>query len=135
MDAAHVAVEWNDADPVGVFVSADPGTGPDKAEVVSKADRSGRVVVPSAVTERRYFILRDGGDQSVVRVAERVLPLEQGSNFRDVGGYAGAGGKHVAWGNIAYHSSHEQRYGVWLKRILTRAKAFSGIYASRREIA
>lgn len=100
VDAAHVAVEWNDADPVGVFVSADPGTGPDKAEVVSKADRSGRVVVPSAVTERRYFILRDGGDQSVVRVAERVLPLEQGSNFRDVGGYAGAGGKHVAWGRI-----------------------------------
>lgn len=100
IDAAHVAVEWKDADPVGVFATADPQSGTEKAEVIAKADRSGRVVVPSAVTDRRYFILRDGGDQSVVRVAERVLPLEQGSNFRDVGGYTGAGGKRVAWGRI-----------------------------------
>ncbi|WP_298282732.1 tyrosine-protein phosphatase, partial [Novosphingobium sp.] len=30
----------------------------------------------------------------------RVLPLEQGSNFRDAGGYLGADGKRVAWGKI-----------------------------------
>lgn len=100
IDAGHVAVEWKDTDPVSVFVSADPEAEPGKATVVAKADRSGRVVVPSTATERRYFILRDGGDQSIVRVAERVLPLEQGSNFRDVGGYTGAGGKRVAWGRI-----------------------------------
>ena len=70
------------------------------AETVAKADRSGRIVVASTASERRYFILRDHGDRSLLRVAERVLPLEQGSNFRDVGGYQGADGKHVAWGKI-----------------------------------
>lgn len=70
------------------------------AEVVATTDRSGRVVVPYATTDRRYFILRDHGDKSVLHVAERVLPLEQGSNFRDGGGYKGADGKHVAWGRI-----------------------------------
>lgn len=100
VDAEHVAVEWKDADAVSVFVSSTPKADVKKAEVVAKADRSGRVVVPYAVTDRRYFILRDHGDKSVLHVAERVLPLEQGSNFRDVGGYKGAGGKQVAWGKI-----------------------------------
>lgn len=100
IDAGHVAVEWKDADPVSVFVSASSKADVKTAEVVAKADRSGRVVVPYATTDRRYFILRDHGDKSVLHLAERVLPLEQGSNFRDVGGYKGADGKHVAWGRI-----------------------------------
>jgi protein-tyrosine phosphatase len=100
IDTGHVAVEWKDADPVSVFVSPSPKADVKKAEVVAKADRSGRVVVPYATTDRRYFILRDHGDKSVLHVAERVLPLEQGSNFRDAGGYKGADGKHVAWGRI-----------------------------------
>ncbi|MFN3424530.1 MAG: tyrosine-protein phosphatase [Novosphingobium meiothermophilum] len=100
IDAGHVAVEWQDADPVSVFVADAPDADPKKARLLAKAERSGRVVVPYATTERRYFILRDHGDRSVLRVAERVLPLEQGSNFRDAGGYPAAGGKHVAWGRI-----------------------------------
>ena len=32
------------------------------------------------------------------------------------------------------NSKNERHYGIWLKRTLIRAKAFSGIYASRREI-
>lgn len=100
VDAEHVALEWKDADPVSVFVSSDPEAAVNKTAAVAKADRSGRVVVASPAGERRYFILRDHGDKSVLRLAERVLPLEQGSNFRDVGGYKGADGKHVAWGKI-----------------------------------
>lgn len=100
VDAGHVAVEWQDADPVSVFVSATAKADVKEAEVLAKAARSGRVVVPYAATDRRYFMLRDHGDKSVLHVAERVLPLEQGSNFRDAGGYKGADGKHVAWGKI-----------------------------------
>ncbi|MGE8136376.1 tyrosine-protein phosphatase [Novosphingobium subterraneum] len=100
IDSGHVAVEWKDADPVSVFVSAVPQADRKGARAVVKADRSGRVVVASQVNERRYFLLRDHGDRSVLRVAERVLPLEQGSNFRDIGGYKGADGKHVAWGKV-----------------------------------
>uniref|UniRef100_UPI00260590E6 tyrosine-protein phosphatase n=1 Tax=Novosphingobium sp. TaxID=1874826 RepID=UPI00260590E6 len=36
----------------------------------------------------------------ITRVAERLIPLEAGSNFRDIGGYPAAGGKHVKWGLI-----------------------------------
>jgi len=35
-----------------------------------------------------------------VAAHDRVVPLEQASNFRDLGGYRGAGGKHVRWGRI-----------------------------------
>jgi protein-tyrosine phosphatase len=100
IDAGHVAVEWKDADPVSVFVSPSPTVDLKKAELVLKSNRSGRVVVPYEISERRYFTLRDHGDKSVLHVAERAVPLQQGSNFRDAGGYVGADGKRVAWGRI-----------------------------------
>ena len=49
---------------------------------------------------RRYVALRDNGDGSLFIAAERALPLERGSNFRDLGGYPGADGKRVVWGRI-----------------------------------
>src|SRR3546814_13059477 len=52
------------------------------------------------VTARPYFMLRDQRDGGMIRVAERALPLEHGSNFRDIGGYSAAGGKHRRWGMI-----------------------------------
>jgi protein-tyrosine phosphatase len=45
-----------------------------------------------------YLRLRDRADGTVVTVAERWLPLAQGSNFRDLGGYPVADGKTVRWG-------------------------------------
>src|SRR3546814_7040686 len=50
---------------------------------------------------------------------ERALPLEHGSNFRDIGGYPAAGGKHVRWGMIfrsggtpLLNDADEQRIGA-----------------------
>lgn len=100
IDAGHIAIEWSDADPVTVLASSDPAGADASSEVVAKADLSGRIVLPATAAQRRYYTLRDGGDGSVMRVAERVLPLEQGSNFRDVGGHIGADGKQVVWGRI-----------------------------------
>ena len=100
IDAGHIAIEWSDADPVTISASSDPAGADASAEVIAKADRSGRIVLAATAGQRRYYTLRDGGDGSVRRVAERVLPLEQGSNFRDVGGYTGADGKQVMWGRI-----------------------------------
>src|SRR3546814_13513140 len=55
----------------------------------------------------------------MIRVAERALPLEHGSNFRDIGGYPAAGGKHVRWGMIfrsggtpLLNDADEQRIGA-----------------------
>jgi len=100
LDAGHIAIEWSDADPVTVLASSDPVGAEASAEVIATGDRSGRIVLAATAAQRRYYTLRDGGDGSVLHVAERVLPLEQGSNFRDVGGYTGADGKQVVWGRI-----------------------------------
>jgi protein-tyrosine phosphatase len=48
-------------------------------------------------------ILRDA-DGATVRGAERLIPLQGGSNFRDLGGYPAADGKHVRWG-LLYRSA------------------------------
>lgn len=100
VDAASVRLRWTDRDPVTVYRTDRPDTPVDQAVPVSHAVRGGALTVAAPAGERSYFILRDGGDGSVVRLAERVLPLQQGSNFRDVGGYKGAGGLTVKWGRI-----------------------------------
>lgn len=98
--AGNVVVTWRAANPVDVYVSAGPGPAPTRETLVSRHDRDGRETVAAAGTERRIFLLRDARSGEVTRVAERVLPLEHGSNFRDLGGYPAANGKHVRWGLI-----------------------------------
>jgi protein-tyrosine phosphatase len=96
----RVVVTWTDSDPVDVFVADGPEVGISAARLVSDDNRSGRFEFAADPAKRPYILLRDGGDGRVTRTAERALPLQQGSNFRDLGGYPGAGGKHVRWGRI-----------------------------------
>lgn len=99
-DPRTVTLHWQDSDPVSVYVSSDPDAGIDAAMLVAGNVRTGTLTLPAAAAQRLYFLLRDGGDGSVVTLAERELPLERGSNFRDLGGYRGAGGRLVKWGRI-----------------------------------
>jgi protein-tyrosine phosphatase len=96
----QVTVSWQSDDPVDVYVSSQPDASIARARLLARADRHGRLVVDRTGPTRPYFILKDERDGSLTRVAERLLPLERGSNFRDVGGYPAAGGKHVRWGLI-----------------------------------
>jgi protein-tyrosine phosphatase len=96
----QVTVTWQGADPVDVYVSGRPDASIAQARRVARADRQGVFVMQRTGLGRPYFILKDEHDRSLARVAERLLPLERGSNFRDVGGYPAAGGKHVRWGLI-----------------------------------
>lgn len=95
-----VVVTWTGKDPVDVYVSERPNGPLAQARRVSAGDRDGRHEVDVAPTGRPYFTLRDTVSGETVHVAERLVPLEQGSNFRDIGGYPGFGGKHVRWGMI-----------------------------------
>lgn len=97
IDATHVSVTWADRGPVRVFVTTDPQAGIAGLTPVATAVRT--VTLPSDTDVRRYFLLK-GGDGTITRVAERVVPLASGSNFRDIGGYAAADGRHVRWGMI-----------------------------------
>ena len=99
-DGDTLTVSWTDPDPVDLLVSDDPAATVRQARPVSTDDRDGRETVKAKAGERAYFLIRDRKSEDLVRVAERLLPLQQGSNFRDIGGYPAAGGRHVRWGLI-----------------------------------
>lgn len=81
-------------------MSERPDADPKSARLLSKDVRGPVRREKANDIPRPYFLLRNSSDGSIVRLAERVLPLERGSNFRDIGGYPAAGGKHVRWGLI-----------------------------------
>ena len=99
-DGAAVTLTWTADGPVDVLLSDDPWADPEQMTVISEQDPDGRHVVRDlqGVT-RPYFYMRtaDGGGQ---RVAVRLLPLEGGRNFRDLGGYPTLDGRRVRWGRV-----------------------------------
>lgn len=95
-----LAISWAANGPVDVLVSTDPDATLQTASLVSKADADGRHSLEAGIRDRRYILLHDFKTGETRRVAERLLPLEQGSNFRDIGGYPAADGKHVRWGRL-----------------------------------
>jgi protein-tyrosine phosphatase len=96
----QVTIKWSSKVPVDVYVTSDPEAPVSAATLISAKDADGIHVYRAPVSTRSYFVLREHKARKSVEVAERLFPLEQGSNFRDVGGYAGAGGKTVKWGRI-----------------------------------
>ena len=100
VEGGALSIRWSAAGPVDVYISDRPDAAIGDAKLVSNDDRDGSHGVPPSDGGRRYFLLKDETDGSLSRVAERLLPLEHGSNFRDVGGYSAADGKHVRWGKI-----------------------------------
>ena len=99
-EGATVTLSWTADGPVDVLMSDDPAADPDRMAVVSEQDLDGRHVLRDlgGIT-RPYFYLRAGGGGGR-RVAVRLLPLEGGRNFRDLGGYPAADGRHVRWGRV-----------------------------------
>ncbi len=95
----ELVAHWTSATPMDVFVSGRSDASPRSAALVSSGDADGRAPIP-ADGKRTYVMLRDPRSGQFVRIAERLVPLDQGSNFRDIGGYAMAGGRHVRWGLI-----------------------------------
>jgi protein-tyrosine phosphatase len=95
-----ILIRWQGADPVDVYVTSRPDAPISHARRVARADTDGSAAADWTQASRPYVILKDRRDGAVARVAERLLPLERGSNFRDLGGYPAAGGKHVRWGMI-----------------------------------
>lgn len=98
--ADTLAISWSGANPVDVYEADREGFALKDGKLLSRADRDGRYTLPDAGGTRRYFALVDTRDNDRIDVAERQVPLAHGSNFRDIGGYVGAGGKHVRWGLI-----------------------------------
>jgi len=96
VDAGNVELVTTGFAPAEIWLSDD--------EVIDAADQrisgrtqAGTVTIPLSADKRRYVILK-GTDGTTHVIAERVLPLEQASNFRDIGGYMTKDGRTVRWG-------------------------------------
>lgn len=85
---------------VRVEVSTDPEAEPSERRIVADAATGGAFTwAAEGDPARLYFTLTPEGGEAV-QVAERVLPLEGGRNFRDLGGYETLDGRTVRWGHV-----------------------------------
>lgn len=96
---AALHVTWKDSHPVDIALSDAP-QGSGKLRIVSHHNASGDAVLPVAAHQRTYVLIRAQGSRQWQVFGERSVRLEKGSNFRDLGGFTGAGGRHVRWGAI-----------------------------------
>ncbi len=93
-----VRLDWSGAGAVSVLAAADPAA--HKAAMRPLASASGgSAVLAAPISPRPYFLVVAANGRQI-RVAERLLPLEGGRNFRDLGGWRAADGRQVRWGKI-----------------------------------
>ncbi|WP_225839709.1 tyrosine-protein phosphatase [Streptomyces sp. NK08204] len=94
-------VSWQSAGagPVELAVGPTPES-IDHEHPVARVDGATRVSLPELGPGRHYVSVApvDGG--TAVLAAERVVPLEGASNFRDLGGYRTKDGGRVRWGLV-----------------------------------
>lgn len=95
-----LTISWVSKKPVDIYLADAPDAKIVAAKRVAVRDDDGAFTYADASRVRHYFILRDATTGKIMRTAERQLPLEKGSNFRDLGGYEVAGGKTTKWGRI-----------------------------------
>lgn len=93
-------VSWRSPAPVEVYVTTDPEATPaDASRIGSGVSESPLRWTSPGAPERHYFLLVSENG-SWTRAASRLLPLEGGRNFRDLGGYQTENGKTVRWGHV-----------------------------------
>jgi protein-tyrosine phosphatase len=101
IDAQNVKLDRGDIVPIGIWISQDDRIdATDRkvdAAIVKAMIKGETVTLPIPASERRYVLLKDKSGKVAV-AGERVLPIEQGSNFRDIGGYMTKDGRTVRWG-------------------------------------
>ncbi len=94
----ELVVRWTPAAPTDRLVV---GESPDEAAGHTVAhDGSGELHLPGLDRAVRHYVHLHHGDEPVAVAAERLVPLEGTLNFRDIGGYHTADGRHVRWGRV-----------------------------------
>lgn len=98
-------LSWDEdfsAGPVRVRAHLEPGHA-HRAEPLVEAAK-GEVRVGPGEGARHYFHLEPRAGEALT-AAQRDVPLEGGTNFRDMGGYRAADGRRVRWGRL-FRSGH-----------------------------
>lgn len=84
--------------PVDIYVTSDTdaSTGELIGDDITSANFSW---TPETISERQYFIIMPENGTSLM-TATRLLPLEGGRNFRELGGYETENGQTIKWGEL-----------------------------------
>lgn len=94
----------SDAGPVSLYWTKDNNANSQERYLITDNATSPYLLDdPLKAKQRVYFIIEQAGQPYLA--AERTLPVGGLNNFRDFGGYVGAGGKQVKWGML-YRSNH-----------------------------
>lgn len=89
-----------------VYASTEPDAF-DHATPTARVTEQNSVIITGLTgltpNKRHYFEVHFDGaalDGTRLVAAERIIPLEGAANFRDIGGYATADGRHTRWGRV-----------------------------------
>jgi protein-tyrosine phosphatase len=91
--------DWAGSAPVSLWTSASPDAKGRALTLVSRNDKDGGETLSTEPGARPYFLIKAANGKKIW-VAERVVSLSGGQNFRDIGGYTGLKGKTVRWGQV-----------------------------------
>lgn len=97
--ANDYTITWDGGAPVTIKVSTTPGFAAGEGETIGTFEGGSASWSAEGDPARRYFRLTAESGESE-EVAVRLLPLEGGRNFRDLGGYETQDGKTVKWGRV-----------------------------------
>lgn len=93
-------IQWTlDFETVDVYVSTNPEDLNDRVHLAHVSGMN-ETIITGLDPQVRYYFQLVFADDTVVTVAERFLPLEGQSNFRDIGGYQTSTGQYVRWGRV-----------------------------------
>jgi len=104
-DGADLVVRWSGTD--HVTISAGPS--PDAVEPLEIGAAAAGIARLAGLGARRgpLFVRLESADGGAIVAAERRVPMDGPVNFRDLGGYAGLGGRRVRWGRLYRSDSLE----------------------------
>ncbi|MCB0034116.1 MAG: tyrosine-protein phosphatase [Anaerolineales bacterium] len=93
-------LKWNlSANVVNVYARPLRADSP-AAELLTPLTNQQELIVEHLTADTRYLFELELADGQILTTAERILPLEGGVNFRDIGGYQTADGRSTRWGKL-----------------------------------
>jgi protein-tyrosine phosphatase len=100
---SSIRIEWAVSEPtiMSLYMSSDPDAATSQMTAIAEGITGTSFESFDYPGQRVYFTLVPANpNHAKVKVASRLLPLEGGRNFRDIGGYETVDGSRVKWGQV-----------------------------------